>query len=500
MSGPAKPPPGGLTLEHFESMASDAGQWLWGTVQGAANRHASLSQIIVDAVIGMIPLVGDVTAARDLVIVSVRMVDDPKSREDKWEWILLVVLVFALIPVIGGVVKGAGRLTLGAAREAAALAGAARAARMAEVGRDIVAFLNRIGVGHAERWLLELNFAKHQAQVLERFNGLLNTISRALGQIQAKLGAVLGDAMLKRIDTLRKGLAGLRTQAEKMIPQALKDLDATLSEIQRYIRSGGETTSRTVAHTAVAGDKAAVHLAEEARLEEGLGAHATRRGGIAQNPVDLGEAAKRGLYEQKPGYPALRGSDVATFGGKVVNRGLQKDEQIYRFFGPGGATFEVSVGESFAPGRSAEYAAFWGLGPAPATAREWREKAAVLDEWNRDGYVLIGTIQESDRLKACTGVIAEQRSSQIFGQYLEGGGKQALLKLEQDVYDALKHHGQIVIKTNQEMQVVLGGVHWTIRPTGWPDANGVWGYGAALVRATTRAVRLGAREYESKSQ
>ncbi len=499
MTGPAKPPPGGLSVEAFESMAMDAGEWLWGTVKGAANRHASLSQIIVDAVIGMIPLVGDVTAARDLIIVSIRMVDDPKSREDKWEWILLVVLVFALIPVIGGVVKGVGRLTLGAAREAAALAGAARAARMAEVGRDIVAFLNRIGVGHAERWLLELNFAKYQAQVLERFNGLLNTISRALGQIQAKLGAVLGDALLARIQSLRNGLVTLRQKAATMVPQALKDLDATLSEIQRFVHTGGETTSRAVAHTATAGDKAAVHFAEEARLEEGFGAHATHRGGIAQNSSNVAIAEEQRIYKHAPGFPALRGADISTFGGKIVNRELSSGEQIYRFFGPEGTTHGIDVVESIAPGRTQAFPAYWGLGAAPTTARAWREQAAVLDEWNRDGFVLVGTILESGRIKACTGIIAEQSSQKIAGQYLTGGGKQAMLQLEPAVYKKLQERGEQVVASGMRWSDVMGGVRWEIRPTGWQDANGVWGYGEALVRATIRAVRLGARERASKS-
>ncbi|GIX24664.1 MAG: hypothetical protein KatS3mg122_1895 [Caldimonas sp.] len=60
----------------------------------------------------MIPLVGDVTAARDLIAVSTRLASDPAKREDTMEWVLLVVLVFALIPVIGGVIKGVGRLLI----------------------------------------------------------------------------------------------------------------------------------------------------------------------------------------------------------------------------------------------------------------------------------------------------------------------------------------------------------------------------------------------------
>ncbi|MFX5554890.1 hypothetical protein ABTE11_21670, partial [Acinetobacter baumannii] len=90
------------------------------------------SQIIVDAVIGMIPLLGDVTAARDIIAVTIGLVDDPKKREDVWEWVLLVVLVVALIPVVGGVIKGVGRLVVKLAKEARALEGAARSRHVAQ--------------------------------------------------------------------------------------------------------------------------------------------------------------------------------------------------------------------------------------------------------------------------------------------------------------------------------------------------------------------------------
>ena len=51
-------------------LSLDVLDWMWGTVKGSFNEKMDTSQIIVDAVIGMIPLVGDVTAARDLIAVS----------------------------------------------------------------------------------------------------------------------------------------------------------------------------------------------------------------------------------------------------------------------------------------------------------------------------------------------------------------------------------------------------------------------------------------------
>ena len=52
----------GISDTEVARWAMDASDWLWGTVQGAFNEKQSTSQIVVDAVIGMIPLVGDATA------------------------------------------------------------------------------------------------------------------------------------------------------------------------------------------------------------------------------------------------------------------------------------------------------------------------------------------------------------------------------------------------------------------------------------------------------
>lgn len=277
-------------------MATEAGGWLWGTVQGAFNHKASLSQIIVDAVVGMVPLVGDVTAARDIIAVSVRLVDDPKARESKLEWVLLAVLVLALIPVFGGVVKGVGRLVIKAAGEAGHLTGVARAAKIGEAAKDIVAFLNRIGAGHAERWLLRLKFSDHQSSVLQHFDNFIYTVNGALNQIERKLGGALSEGLKQRIQGLMTGLGQIRVKAREMIPQAIKELDETLHEIQQFVRAGGQTTSRVTEHTAVAGDRAAITMTDELRIAEGMSATRSARGGIEQN--------KGGSVELRVGYRA----------------------------------------------------------------------------------------------------------------------------------------------------------------------------------------------------
>lgn len=499
--------PGGLSATDFKIMSLEASEWLWGTVQGAFNTKATLSQIVVDAVIGMIPLVGDVTAVRDLIAVTIRLVDDPKARDDNWEWVLLVVLIFALVPVIGGVVKGVGRLVIKVAGEAGHLAGPMRAAKMAEGARDIVAFLNRIGNGHAEKWLANLNFRQHQAVVMGKFNDFTATMSRAMDSIKSKLGSVLPQSILNRIDALKIGVNRLGEKAKEMIPNALKELDQTLREIQAYVRSGGQTTSRTTAHAATTGEKV-ITRADEARLAaQGPLPKVSRRGGLTQNEGRIGrpsDIAK--VYEdaQSLGYPSLfkMGQEdgvytkIAAYSGKIVNRPLKEGEQVFRIFGPAGSTHGVAIGENFASG------AWWGVGAPPKNAKEWRLRAAVKDEWNRDGFMVTATVPPKADIKACVGTISEQVGTTLPGQYLPGGGVQAVFFLDKPFAETLSAAGQRVIKTGKAEEVIhpVTKMKFAIRPTGWKDANGVHGYMQMPGPRYVQPLRVEAREAAKKDE
>jgi hypothetical protein len=474
----AENPPGGLSWAHFESICADVGSWTWGTVQGAFNEKASFSQIIVDAVIGMIPVAGDVTAVRDLIAIVIGIIDEPKKRESVWSWILLVVLLLALIPVFGGVAKGVGRIVCKVFEDASKLVGPSRVKVLAEGAQEVIKFLNRIGAGNAERWFNTFHLADHQAALMEKFNDLTNTMYNVLGKIKAKAGSFLPDSMAERIDGLREGLQQLKKAASDMIPKAIKEFDQDLRELQAYIHSGGETTSRTALHEVATGDRAVTRAEESRLIEDGALPERSARGGWKQNKARANDPDLEKIYKPEPGYPDLTKNNnggklpwVAAYSGKITNRELQEGEQIYRYFGKGGSTHGVAVGDTSSGG------AWWGLGHSPSTAKEWREKSAVLDEWNRDGFVVTGKIGKPGP-KACVGTISEQAGKNLPGQYLEGGGTQAFFFMNKDVQAQINYLGKRVMKTGKTY-------HWTdqatgmvfeLKPTGWTDANGIWGY------------------------
>ena len=503
---PSGDAPGGLSWAEFKATSAGAGQWLWGMVQGAFNEKASFSQIVVDAVIGMIPLVGDATAVRDLIAVTIGLVDDPKKREQTWEWVLLIILLFALIPVFGGVIKGVGRLVVKIAKEAELLAGAARAAHLAEGAKEIIAFLNRIGHRNAEKFLLDLRVLDYQAQLIERFQALMRTLSDTLKAIQKKMGSLMPSALGQRIEGLKSGLQTLRDKGLEMIPKALKEFDQMLREIQAYVRSGGETTSRTVMHEVAVGERA-VTRADEARMIEDPAALPARSvKGWEKNVAVAGRPhTYEKVYKHEPGYPDLTRTirkdhytDVEAFSGKIINRELKPGEQIYRLFGPAGETHRIPVKKTDPDGR------WWGLGAPPQAAKEWREQAAVLDEWNRDGFIVVGTMPPSippkHSVKAAVGTISEQTGKDIPGQFLPGGHMQAVIEMEDTIAARLREMGERVMETGKPETWThpVTQVKFEVRPTGWNDANGMYGYFRRPGAATVQTARLGAREEATK--
>jgi hypothetical protein len=388
--------PGALEPSHFKQIATEVSGWLWGTVQGAWNEKQTVSQIIVDAVIGMIPLVGDATAVRDLLAVGTGMAESPEKRESKWQWVLLVVLLLALIPILGGVLKGVGRLTIRAAEDVMR-----ESAKLEQLARDLVALLNRLGHKDAVQWLHALDFGKYEAQLVERCRAFCDTVILAINRYALKFQKVLPQSLVSRMESMAHGFEEIKKAAADMIPKAVKDLNEYLLKIQAHLVAGGvPAMDRALVYEAQTGRKV-VTYAEEARLvESGAKKEIIHAGRFPQNMAD--KASARKVYTHADGFPNLPAypskakvvdakgeevsveyySAVAAASGKIKNVDLGDEGAVlFRAFGPEGATHGVKVGASNPAGF------WWGLGEAPKSAEQWRKECAVLDEFNRNGMV-----------------------------------------------------------------------------------------------------------------
>lgn len=461
----------------FKETSLETGQWIWGTLQGAFNEKQTIGQIIVDAAIGMIPLVGDVTAVRDLIAVSMGLSKEPKKRESVTEWLFLVILLFALIPVIGGVIKGVGRL---------ALRVTTKAAENVETLGDVIKFLNRIGEGDAVKWLNKLNVVGYQAQLIEKMSGFCHTMITAINQIlKARVGRMLPERWQADLIRVRDGFAALQPLASKMIPQALQELDAKLRVLQALVYKGE-------IHTVATGKgRAEVRREAEAYLIERPLREAPKQGTrFPSLHAEVRHEKRLRLKYSKKGYPDLLGykekspafgkekvfTNIASFSGEINAKSARElaGSTIFRAFGN-----ETALATK--PGGSWAAGGFWGYQKVPGNAEEWRQLSAVLDEWNGNGFLVVLHLPEDLAMRmpgsnAWHGKIAEQFGSDIPAQYLQGGGEQVIINLDETLKTELNRIGEQVKATGQPASVEINGVKAEFYPSGWKDVEGVHGY------------------------
>jgi hypothetical protein len=440
-----------------KSVVFEVGDWIWGTLKGGFNEQMSISQIIVDAVIGMIPVVGDVTAVRDLIAVLIRLATDEKKREDKLEWVTLVLLLFALIPVAGGVIKGVGKLLVKAA---------GGVGKHAELLRDMIQLLNRIGEGNAVKFIRELDFEKYLPELRGRWRELIQRVDEVLGTVIRKAGGWIPDSMTQRLDELKRGIEAMKNLGERMIPDALKELNARLKEVQKALYEGEW-------HALGSAGKATTREAE-ARLVEVIEDGQKKKVWKAENmhfPPNTDE-----MYKRVPGFPDLRK-------GGFINPKTKQSWAVATFSGPmrpvklpPGTRIRRVVTET-----SAKDGLFWTMELAK-DGRSWREDCAVLEHWSDDGYFIELVVPEPG-LWVWEGKVASQiandASKADFGQYLKGGASQLLVDFE---FDSNKAAAEIVRSDATKR-----------RPTGWSGHMGV-----DIPDKTATAQKLGEHEIAPK--
>lgn len=494
--------PGGLSLKEFKLYAVETGQWLWGTAQGAFNEKQTLSQIITDAVIGMIPVVGDVTAVRDIIAVSMGLATEPAKRDKPTEWLLLVIFIFALIPVFGGVIKGVGRIAIRVTDDVAK-----NAPEIAKLGGEMIAFLNRLGHKNAEAWLKALDVLKYEAEILGKFRTLCDTVILSINTYIIRFKAVLPQSLVARAQQIAQGFKEIKTLGERKIPQALKDLNEKLEYIKKVIHAGGvPPVNKAATVTAQTGQKT-VSFVEEARLVESGAAKRIARGG--KHPQNLANADPKlkykidEVYKKEDGFPDLLRnkvtdeatgvsyySAIAAAKGPIKNEMLS-GETLFRAFGPKGKLHNgVEVNATNPIGL------FWGRGNPPKAAKEWRESYAVLDEFNLNGWLSVIKIPPDIKLPACTSTVSEQYSKKAAGQFLEGGGKQAAIdklfeKQIQDIADQLYKRGG-------GKATLPNGIEIEIKQSGWSGINNKIGYADTIIPGASMTERLGVTEIQGK--
>ncbi|WP_290660722.1 hypothetical protein [Aquabacterium sp.] len=340
-----------------------AAKWIGGALGGEFTQKRTTGQIIVDAVISMFPVAGEVTAARDCIAITLRMCDDPKAREDTWEWVSLILCLLAIVPVLGGLLKGVGKLLMRAARPSEDLAA---------VAREILAFLRKSGYGDVYKWMQSLDFAQYQRPVLNAFNELINRLTKSAEFIVKRMGAVLPAGATQYLRELVPELQQIKALGERKIPQGIKDLNALLNRTRAHMVEG-TWADITVGHSGVR------LMTEEARL-----ATLARDGGTS-----LGHsAAHKAHFRSTDGWPSLRADrfqqslPISTFSIKAPIEAITQrpGTTLIRIVDTATLTDPRTI-----PGR------FW-TDHLPPNGATWRTECAVKHGWSMNGsYVELKT-------------------------------------------------------------------------------------------------------------
>jgi hypothetical protein len=440
------------------SRAASVAQWTGGALAGEFSHKQTTGQIVFDAIISMFPLLGEGTAARDVVAICLHMSDDPRKAEDGWEWIKLVLCLLAVVPVLGGVLKGVGKLVVRALEKAEDLE---------KLAAKVVQFLNRMGPGNAHEWLRQLDFTRYQGKVAAAVDEAVDRLSRASQWIVKHMGGTLPPPVRAYLAALPPKLQNIQRLASRMVPQALKDLNDCLVRVRAHLVEG-TWADITVGAGTVRTREAEGRLAMAAR-----GAQK-----ITHPPAALAD------YHHVEEWPDLsKGSHVAGIDRKtktpmyVTIESFSHEQPIVAETLPPGTYSLARVLDSTtrvtksgykldgAVSKATKRSKNW-LPRMVKNGREWREKWAVKMDWNHNGsYIKLDRIPTADELRAMSVTLPDdwkglrvwrgQVSSQYdedLGRWLEGGETQLIIDFD---------HPHNKVLESYVMHLEHKPTHWT---------------------------------------
>ncbi|WP_186129816.1 hypothetical protein [Burkholderia gladioli] len=369
-----------MSSSWISQAASQVGDYLWrgatavsdtvtGAVAGEFLQKRNTGAIIVDAVVSMFPVAGEVTAARDAIAITLRLCGDSKDRDNEWEWVSLVLCLLAVVPVAGGLLKGVGKLLMRAAEKSEDLV---------KLCQEILALIRKAGFGDAVQWFRKLDFAQYQGLVLKAFGTLLDRIGKSLNFILNRLGSVIPTRVAQYLRALLPKLDELRKLGDTRIVQSIKKLTQLLEEVRSHLVTGTWADIRVGSGTTRA-------MTKEARLAY-----------LAKETKSLGhKPMTQKQYKHIEGWPNLRehpkGTAIETFSVKAPLEAIT--------LVPGQAMIRV-VDTRYLDKPWTIPGKFWTDKLAP-NGTVWRTQSAIKHAWSMNGsYVSmpVPTLEEMEKL------------------------------------------------------------------------------------------------------
>ncbi|WP_199610065.1 contractile injection system protein, VgrG/Pvc8 family [Flocculibacter collagenilyticus] len=208
-------------LDQAGQLGAQAGDWLWGTLQGDFNEHPSTSQIVVGSLISMIPVVDQIMDCRDVCANAMLLTDD-NDANDTDGWIALTLTGIGFVPVVGSAVKGVGKVIVKHIDNAIATA----AAVLRKLGYgDPIAYINKID------WQ---DLGKQSSQLIKE---KITTVADALNEIlnTAFIRWSLPREAIENFTHTEQALRNLLPKIDQGINHATSQIEGKVNQaIQKY--------------------------------------------------------------------------------------------------------------------------------------------------------------------------------------------------------------------------------------------------------------------------
>ncbi|WP_249314800.1 contractile injection system protein, VgrG/Pvc8 family [Pseudoalteromonas sp. S1727] len=284
-------------LEEAGNLANQAGDWLWGTLQGDFNKNPSTSQIVVGTIISMIPVVDQIMDIRDICANTMLLTDDDKAN-DSDGWIAFTLTAIGLIPLFGSAVKGVGKVVIknsGESMEAA------------------IAVLRKLGKGDPVKYLREINWQDLGKQAASEVKAVIKGFRDTLQEVSTswKYDLLLPDSAID-------GMQAMVKQLDEVTPQIDQGVKNAATEIGNRVNKALDEFEPPV-NTGVVG-KPKKTVANELEAPEGN----DLKGAKSKESKQISNSLLIEKYANE--FSTLSRKDFRTWKIKLANEGLSSSE------------------------------------------------------------------------------------------------------------------------------------------------------------------------------
>ena len=228
--------PTGAVMREPEGKTEEKGTFdtIIGGLIGDFNEDPALAEIAINTGVGLIPIVGEVTAARD-VTANVYYMEKKTEYTSPFRWLGLVFALISLFPEIGAALKGLGKAVLKGVGEA-----------IGPIVRLVEKVLEKLG--HSEGALSF--FRKIWGRAVSGGMALF-------GRVMTKLSSLLSDTVKffsSRAEAFARGLARIKEAAMKLLPEAIEKAKSLIEGLlERFGAKAESEEARALERKAIGG-------------------------------------------------------------------------------------------------------------------------------------------------------------------------------------------------------------------------------------------------------